>query len=87
MVPNEVRVSLNRGDVLELVAVITDGFASEELMVNFKGFFGNKRYNTGEDRGYQINTKTELWARDSLQKFGKNFQIVVTLDKRKMVNL
>lgn len=87
MVPNGDRVLLNRGDVLEIIDVIADGIASEELIVNFKGFVGNKRYNTGEDRGYPINTKTDLWSRYSLQKLGKSYQIVVTLDERKIGKL
>ena len=48
-----------------------------QLQVNFKGFVGNKRNNTGEDRGYPIRTDKDLWRRYSLNGKGDIYQVVV----------
>lgn len=53
---NNGRVELINGDKFELVDVTTNLEDSSEVVVNFKGFVGDRRNNTGEDRGYVINT-------------------------------
>jgi hypothetical protein len=39
---------------------------------------GDTSNNTGEDRGYVVNTGRDLWKRYSLKKRGKHYQVVVT---------
>jgi hypothetical protein len=66
------------GDRLELVDVTTNLGNSSDIVVNFKGYVGDKGSNSGEDRGYVIHTERDLWKRYSLDGTGKTFQIVVT---------
>ncbi len=81
-------VSLKRGDTLRIVDVITAGIDPSKCIVNFKGFVGNKVSNTGEDRGYLIDTKKDvLMKRYSLNKKGKRFYIVTTLDNKELSRL
>ena len=79
VVNNYSRVKLIRGDTLELVDVVTGHGDASGLTVNFKGYVGDKKGNTGEDRGFVINTARDLWKRYSLNKAGKAYQVVATL--------
>jgi hypothetical protein len=69
---------LVEGDHLKILDVIPSRLSSSEVKINFKGFVGNWKNNTGEDRGYDINTSSDLMARFSLQKKGKVYEIIVT---------
>lgn len=75
---NNERVKLIKGDTFELVDVFTNTEDSLDLTVNFKGYVGNPKNNTGEDRGYVIHTAKNLWKRYSLHKKGKLYQVIVT---------
>ena len=44
---------------------------------NFKGFVGNESQNTGEDRGYVIDTANDLWERYSMDGKGETYFVVV----------
>jgi hypothetical protein len=85
--PNGGSVDLVRGDLLQIVDVITGAVDPGMLTVNFKGYVGNERRNTGEDRGYVIDTAGDLWPRYSLGRDGKTYQIVVSLEDRKVGTL
>lgn len=74
---NYAHVPLLRGDQLELVDVFSSFIDSADMIVNFKGYVGSRSTNTGEDRGFVIDTGRDLWARYSLQKMGRNYQVVV----------
>ncbi len=77
--PNGTHVNIIRGDTVELVDVGTiPESTSAGIIVNLKGFVGNARGNTGEDRGYIIHTDRDLWKRYSLYKNGRLYQAVVT---------
>ena len=71
-------LDLVEGDHLKLLDVIPSRPDSSEVKVNFKGFVSNWKNNTGEDRGYDINTSSDLVTRFSLQKKGKVYEIIVT---------
>jgi hypothetical protein len=75
---NNERVKLIKGDTFELVDVFTNAENSLDLTVNFKGYVGNPKNNTGEDRGYVIHTAKNLWKRYSLHKKGNVYQVIVT---------
>jgi hypothetical protein len=75
---NHGRARLVRGDRLELVDVTTNLADPSEITVNFKGYVGNRKNNTGEDRGYVIHTDRDLWKHYSLDGKGKKYQVVVT---------
>lgn len=71
-----------KGDTFEIVDVMGGPGDPSHYVVNFKGFVGNKQNNTGEDRGYVINTAKDLWKRYSLNKKGKKYQIIVTYNDK-----
>jgi len=79
--PNGSHVDIVKGDLLELVDAETNPGSLAGVTCNFKGFVGNSRVNTGEDRGYIINTATDLWERYSLYKKGRVYQVIVSRDK------
>ena len=66
------------GDKLKIVDVYPAIPGSSGIVVTFKGFVGNWKNNTGEDRGYTIDTGSKLMKRYSLHKKGKAYEIVAT---------
>ena len=79
---NYERLKLVKGDTFEIVDVITGMGDPSDMVVNLKGYVGNKQNNTGEDRGYIINTAEDLWKRYSLNKKGRTYQVVVTYEDK-----
>jgi Carboxypeptidase controlling helical cell shape catalytic len=77
-------VRMVKGDRFEIVDLITGLADPGELVVNLKGFVGDRRNNTGEDRGYVIRTDRDLWKRYSLHKKGLHYQVLVT-EKKQLV--
>ncbi|MBN2419422.1 MAG: hypothetical protein JXL81_08570 [Deltaproteobacteria bacterium] len=71
-------VPLIKGDMLEIVDVVSNYFDPLDLIVNFKGFVGNIENNTGEDRGYVINTSRDLWKRYSKNNDGRIYDLIAT---------
>jgi hypothetical protein len=69
---------LVEGDRLKIVDVWPTPPGVPGLKVNFKGFVGNRRHNTGEDRGYVINTANDLMKRYSLEKKGALYEILAS---------
>lgn len=80
-------VKLIRGDTFEIEDVATSMGDPSKLVVNFKGYVGDQINNSGEDRGYVINTSKDLWKRYSIKKDGKVYQIVVTKDEEEVGKL
>ncbi len=80
-------VTLVKGDILKLVNVETNLKNPSDIVVNFKGFVGNKKNNTGEDRGYPIHTDKDLMTRYSLNKKGVRYQVIVYLKRTKIGKL
>jgi hypothetical protein len=76
------RVKLTRGDLLEIMSVAAHNGDPALWEVNFKGFVGDKTNNTGEDRGYVINTGKDLWKRYSINKKGKTYRVEVTYQNK-----
>ncbi|MDL1963008.1 MAG: hypothetical protein LWW98_01505, partial [Deltaproteobacteria bacterium] len=76
------RLKLIKGDTFEVVDVITGMGDPSDMVVNLKGFVGNKQNNTGEDRGYIVNTAEDLLERYSLKKKGKTYQVIVTYKEK-----
>jgi len=72
---------LIKGDTFRLVDVISGIDDPSSLVVNFKGYVGNLSNNTGEDRGYVIDTGRDLWKRYSLDKKGRVYSVVVSRGK------
>ena len=67
------------GSVLEITdAVLDKPSYGKTLQVNFKGFVGDRNFNTGEDRGYKIPTDRGLLRRHSIDGLGTAYPIVVS---------
>jgi hypothetical protein len=74
-----------RGDLLRIIDVVITNLSDQEAVtVNFKGFVGNRLNNTGEDRGYLIDTSKDLWEKYSKEGLGTQYPIVVTVNGRKI---
>ena len=84
--PNFGHIQLVKGDSVEIIDIIGTGDPSD-LVVNFKGYTGNPANNTGEDRGFVINTATDLWKRYSLNKKGEHYHVDVTYGKEQIGKL
>lgn len=76
------RATIKKGDLLEILDVTAHHGDPSAWVVNFKGFVGDRKNNTGEDRGYVVRTDKDLWKRYSLHQKGRSYQIVVTHEDR-----
>lgn len=74
-------LNVKNGDLLKVVDVKAQGVLPEGAVVNFKGFVGQKRGNTGEDRGYTVDTSRDLMARYSLSEKQRIYEVVVEQQK------
>lgn len=83
IVNNLSHVALRRGDKLVIEDILAGKVDPSKYIVNFKGFVGNLQNNNGEDRGYVIDTSEGvLMKRYSLDKQGRHYYVVVTLNER-----
>jgi len=73
-------LELVKGDKLKIMDVIPSDLP--EVNVNFKGFVGDWKNNTGEDRGYEIDTGTHLMKRYSINNRGELYQIIASQEDR-----
>ena len=69
---------------MKITDVMTSPSGQKAVTVNFKGFVGNKVNNTGEDRGYLIDTTKGLWKRYSKEGLGRQYPIIVTVNDKKI---
>jgi len=77
LLANGETLPLVRGEELKIVDVLPRAPSSSGVKVNFKGFVGDPSNNTGEDRGFTIDTGTDLMERFSLDGKGEAYEIVV----------
>ncbi|RPJ20131.1 MAG: hypothetical protein EHM26_06115, partial [Desulfobacteraceae bacterium] len=78
LLANGETLHLVRGEELKIIDVLPRAPSSSGVKVNFKGFVGDPSNNTGEDRGFAINTGSDLMERFSLDGKGEAYEIVVT---------
>jgi hypothetical protein len=78
LLANGETLQLVRGEELKIIDVLPHLPSSSGVKVNFKGFVGQTSSNTGEDRGFTINTGTELMERFSLDGKGEAYEILVS---------
>lgn len=76
LVENHGRLRVVKGDLLEVVDLVTRGIASDALQVNFIGFVHGAGQNTGEDRGILIRTATDLLPRYALDQAASRYRVV-----------
>jgi len=85
IVENFSRVTLQQGDKLIIEDLISGDIDPSDYVVNFKGFVGNSSNNTGEDRGYVIDTGAGvLMDRYSLEKSGRHYYVVTTMGDKEV---
>jgi hypothetical protein len=78
LLANGETLHLIRGETLKLEGVLPAMPPSSGVVVNFKGFVGNRKNNTGEDRGFEIDTGTALMERYSLRNKGERYQVIAS---------
>ena len=71
-------LDLVKGDKLKIVDILPSFPAESGITVNFKGFVGDWKNNTGEDRGYVIDTGADLIKRYSLHKKGELYTVIAS---------
>ncbi len=82
LLKNGETLDIVRGDLLKIIDILPESLVEQQnVCVNFKGFVGNWKNNTGEDRGYLIDTGRDLLARYSLHGQRKLYKIVVSQGK------
>ncbi|MCF6247283.1 MAG: M14/M99 family metallopeptidase [Desulfobacula sp.] len=88
IVANYTHVQINQGDTLIIEDVLSGKTDPSKFIVNFKGFVGNSSNNSGEDRGYLIDTsKDVLMSRYSMKKKGRHYYILTTLNGKEVGKL
>jgi hypothetical protein len=75
-------LDLVMGDDLKILDILPSQEDTSGITVNFKGFVGNPKNNTGEDRGYLIHTGAGLLTRYSLGNKGRLYEIIASDDGR-----
>jgi hypothetical protein len=78
LLANGETLHLVRGEEIKIIDILPRVPFSSGVKVNFKGFVGDPSNNTGEDRGFIINTGSDLMERFSLDGKGEAYEIVVT---------
>jgi len=82
IIENGGTLEILRGDSLKVIDILPEGLARQpEVIVNLKGFVGNWKDNTGEDRGYSIDTARDLLERYSLHGKRELYKVVVSRGK------
>jgi len=85
IIDNYSHVNIRTGDKLIIEDVLTGKIDPSKYIVNFKGFVGNTQNNSGEDRGYMIDTSKEvLIKRYSLNQKGLQYHVLTTLDGKEV---
>lgn len=86
-VPPGQKIRAKNGDRIKIVDIDSEGVEPPGIVVNFKGFVGDKGANTGEDRGYTIKSDKDLLARYSLSKKEKIYDIAVEQGKKVLAKI
>jgi hypothetical protein len=74
-------LKVNKGDFIEIIDVDSGGFDPGELEVNIKGYVNDAMNNTGEDRGYLVDTSNDFWAKYSLDKKDMKYPVIASKNK------
>ena len=78
LLSNGETLDLVKGDKLKIVDILPSFPGESGITVNFKGFVGDWKNNTGEDRGYVIDTGADLMERYSLHKKGEFYSVIAS---------
>lgn len=69
-------LELVKGDRMKIIDIYPEDLAG--IQVNFKGFVGDRAYNTGEDRGYDVDTANDLIRRYSINQKGETYPVIAS---------
>jgi len=75
VVSNGDTLHIVRGDVIRIVDAWTNDRNDRDFRINFYGFVGNREFNDAEDRGYDIDTASDLIERLSLDRDGSLYRV------------
>ncbi|MCD6308477.1 MAG: succinylglutamate desuccinylase/aspartoacylase family protein [Candidatus Latescibacteria bacterium] len=75
VVSNGDTLHIIRGDVIRIVDAWTNDRNDRDFRINFYGFVGNRKFNDAEDRGYDIDTASDLIGRFSLDRGGSLYRV------------
>ena len=70
-------LKVKRGDKIRIISADAGVTPARDIVVNLLGFTGNKNKNTGEDRGYLIDTNRDMWKKYSTNGKGSEYPIIV----------
>ena len=70
-------LKVKRGDKIKIVSADAGGVPANDIVVNLLGFTGDKNKNTGEDRGYLIDTNRDMWEKYYTNGKGSEYPIIV----------
>ncbi|MFH1349832.1 MAG: M99 family carboxypeptidase catalytic domain-containing protein [Pseudomonadota bacterium] len=65
-----------KGETMKIVDILPPLPGAADVKVNFKGFVGETKGNTGEDRGYVIDTFKDIMKRYALDEKGDLYEIL-----------
>jgi len=81
IIDNYSHINMRKGDKLVIEDILAGKVDPSKYIVNFKGFVGNIQNNSGEDRGYVIDTSEGvLMKRYSIDKRGQQYYVLTTLN-------
>lgn len=80
LIDNGSTIEIVEGESIKIIDVIPEINGSG--IVNFKGFVGDWKSNTGEDRGFIINTATDLIKRYAIDNNKRLYEILASKDKQ-----
>ncbi len=75
IIPAEGKIDIMKGDVLKIIGAEVSGMVLKDIRVNFRGFVADQAEDNADDRGYEIDTGTDLLYEYSLKKDSLLFAI------------
>jgi len=86
-VENKGEINLNKGDFFEIVDVRTGLCDPGDLEVNIKGYVNDKLNNTGEDRGYIVDTAEDFWEKYAVGKNKNSYPVIVSQNSKRIADM
>ncbi|MGM0417389.1 MAG: M14/M99 family metallopeptidase [Thermodesulfobacteriota bacterium] len=86
-IENKGELNLKKGDFFEIVDVKTGVCDPGDLEVNIKGYVNDKLNNTGEDRGYIVDTAEDFWEKYAVGKNKNSYPVVVSENGKKIADM
>jgi len=75
-------LSVSSEDHFKIIDIITTDYDPAVCKVNIKGYSNSDLNNTGEDRGFDIDSSKDLWKKYSVHKKGEIYPVEVSMDNQ-----